>query len=54
MPKKQRNKLMIASALTPKDFGPMELYDIPHIRTRSIRDFEMKHFRDFIRNTGRR
>ena len=52
MNKKQRNKLMIASALTPKDFGPMELYDIPHIRTRSIRDFEMKHFRDFIRNTG--
>ena len=42
----------LASALTPKDFGPMELYGIPHIRTRSIRDFEMKHFRDFIRNTG--
>ena len=42
----------LASVLTPKDFGPMELYGIPHIRTRSIRDFEMKHFRDFIRNTG--
>ena len=52
MKKKQRNKLKIASVLTPKDFGPMELYGIPHIRTRSIRDFEMKHFRDFIRNTG--
>ena len=52
MKKKQRNKLQIASALTPKDFGPMELYGIPHIRTRAIREFEMKHFRDFIRNTG--
>ena len=30
----------------------MELYGIPHIRTRAIREFEMKHFRDFIRNTG--
>ena len=52
MKKKQRNKLKIASVLTPKDFGPMELYGIPHIRTRGIKEFEMKHFRDFIRNTG--
>ena len=48
----KRRNLKIASALTPKDFGPMELYGIPHIRTRAIREFEMKHFRDFIRNTG--
>ena len=52
MKKKQRNKFKIASVLTPKDFGPMELYGIPHIRTRGIKEFEMKHFRDFIRNTG--
>ncbi len=52
MKKKQRSKLKIASVLTPKDFGPQELYDIPHIRTRSIKDFEMKHFKNFIRNTG--
>ena len=52
MKKKQRNKLKIASVLTPKDFGPMELYGIPHIRTRAIRDFEMKHFKNIIRNTG--
>ena len=48
----KRKNLKIASVLTPKDFGPMELYGIPHIRTRGIKEFEMKHFRDFIRNTG--
>ena len=48
----KRKNLKIASALTPKDFGPIELYGIPHIRTRAIKEFEMKHFRDFIRNTG--
>ena len=52
MKKKQRNKLKIASVLTPKDFGPMELYGIPHIRTRSIKDFEMENFEKFIRKTG--
>ena len=52
MKKKQRNKLKIASVLTPKDFGPMELYGIPHIRTRAIKDYEMEHFEKFIRNTG--
>ena len=52
MKKKQRNKLKIASVLTPKDCGPQELYGIPHIRTREIKDFEMKHFRNFIRSTG--
>ena len=52
MKKKQRNKLKIASVLTPKDFGPMQLYGIPHIRTRSIKDFEMENFEKFIRNTG--
>ena len=52
MKKKQRNKLQIASALTPKDCGQMELYGIPHIRTRAIRDYEMEHFIRFIRNSG--
>jgi|TARA_R100000479_G_scaffold39716_2_gene17825 hypothetical protein len=48
----KRKNLEIASALTPKDFGPQELYGIPHIRTRAIKDFEMEHFIRFIRNTG--
>ena len=52
MKKKHRNKLQIASVLTPKDFGPPELYGIPHIRTRGIKEFEMEHFERFIRNTG--
>ena len=37
---------------TPKDFGPIKLYGIPHIRTKYIKDFEMHNFRNFIRSTG--
>ena len=48
----KRKNLEIASALTPKDFGPIELYGIPHIRTRAIKDYEMEHFIRFIRNSG--
>ena len=48
----KRKNLKIASVLTPKDFGPIELYGIPHIRTRAIRDYEMEHFIKFIRSTG--
>ena len=43
---------MIASAITPKDFGPIKLYGVPHIRTKYIKDFEMHNFRNFIRSSG--
>ena len=48
----KRKNLKIASALTPKDFGPIKLYGIPHIRTRYIKDFEMDNFRKFIKSSG--
>jgi len=48
----KRKNLKIASAITPRDFGPMKLYGIPHIRTRYIKDFEMHNFRNFIRSSG--
>ena len=43
--------MMIANqSLTPKDFGPIKLYGIPHVRTRYIKDFEMDNFRRFIKS----
>ena len=48
----KRKNLKIASAITPKDFGPIKLYGIPHIRTKYIKDFEMDNFRRFIRSSG--
>ena len=39
-------------AITPKDFTPWVLRGVPHIRTKEVRDQEMKHFRQFIQGTG--
>ena len=53
MDRTKRKNLKIANqSLTPKDFGPIKLYGIPHIRTKYIKDFEMHNFRNFIRSTG--
>jgi len=50
---KKRKGLTIANkSLTPKDFGPIKLYGIPHVKTKYIKDFEMHNFRNFIRSTG--
>ena len=44
--------MMIANqSLTPKDFGPIKLYGVPHIRTPYIKQFEMDNFRRFIKST---
>ena len=42
----------ITPAITPKDFTPWVLRGVPHIRTKEVRDQEMKHFRQFIQGTG--
>jgi len=39
-------------AITPKDFTPWNLRGVPHIRIPSVKDAEMKHFRQFIQGTG--
>ena len=50
--KKNQNMTIANQSLTPKDFGPIKLYGIPHVRTRYIKDFEMDNFRKFIKSTG--
>ena len=49
---KRKNLRIANQSLTPKDFGPIKLYGIPHIRTKYIKDFEMDNFRKFISSTG--
>ena len=50
--KRNQNMTIANQSLTPKDFGPIKLYGIPHVRTRYIKDFEMDNFRKFIKSTG--
>jgi len=38
--------------VTPKDFTPFNLRNVPHIRTPYIRDQEMKDFKRFIQSMG--
>ena len=48
---KKRSKLQIAN-ITPKDFTPLPVRYIDHIKTKGIKDAEMKHFKDFLNSTG--
>ena len=47
----KRSDLQIAN-LTPKDFTPPPIRYIDHIKTKGIKDAEMKHFKDFLNSTG--
>ena len=47
----KRNNLKIAN-LTPKDFTPPPIRYLPHIKIPSIKEAEMRHFRNFIESTG--
>ena len=47
----KRNNLKIAN-LTPKDFTPPPIRYLPHIKIPSIKEAEMKHFKNFIKSTG--
>ena len=38
--------------ITPKDFSPPPIRYIPHIRIPSIKEAEMKHFKNFIESMG--
>ena len=48
---KKRSKLQIAN-ITPKDFTPLPVRYIDHIKTKGVKDAEMKHFKDFLNSTG--
>ena len=48
----KRNNLKIASAITPKDFTPPPFRYFNHIRIPSIKEAEMKHFKNFLESTG--
>ena len=50
--KRNQNMTIANQSLTPKDFGPIKLYGIPHVRTRYIKDFEMDNIIKFIKSTG--
>ena len=47
----KRNNLKIAN-LTPKDFTPPPIRYLPHIKIPSIKEAEMKHFKNFLESTG--
>ena len=47
----KRNNLKIAN-LTPKDFTPPPIRYLPHIKIPSIKEAEMRHFKNFIESTG--
>ena len=47
----KRNNLKIAN-ITPKDFSPPPFRYFPHIRIPSIKEAEMKHFKNFIESMG--
>ena len=49
--KRNQNMTIANQSLTPKDFGPIKLYGVPHIRTPYIKEFEMDNFRRFIKST---
>ena len=48
---KKRSNLQIAN-ITPKDFTPPPVRYIDHIKTKGIKDAEMKHFKNFLESTG--
>ena len=56
MPKnKERKDLKIANyvgGVTPKEFSPPPFRYFPHFRIPSIKEAEMKHFKQFIESTG--
>ena len=47
----KRNDLKIAN-ITPKDFTPPPVRYLDHIKTPSIKEAEMKHFKNFLESTG--
>jgi len=47
----KRNDLKIAN-LSPKDFTPPPIRYIDHIKIPSIKEAEMKHFKNFLESTG--
>ena len=47
----KRNDLKIAN-ITPKDFTPPPIRYIDHIKIPSIKEAEMKHFKNFLESTG--
>ena len=47
----KRNDLKIAN-ITPKDFTPPPMRYIDHIKIPSIKEAEMKHFKNFLESTG--
>ena len=47
----KRNNLKIAN-ITPKDFTPPPIRYIDHIKIPSIKEAEMKHFKNFLESTG--
>ena len=47
----KRSDLKIAN-ITPKDFTPPPMRYIDHIKIPSIKEAEMKHFKNFLESTG--
>ena len=47
----KRNDLKIAN-ITPKDFTPPPMRYLDHIKIPSIKEAEMKHFKNFLESTG--
>jgi len=47
----KRNNLKIAN-ITPKDFTPPPIRYLDHIKIPSIKEAEMKHFKNFLESTG--
>ena len=51
----KKKELMIANyigGITPKDFSPPPFRYFNHLRIPSIKEAEMKHFKNFIKSTG--
>ena len=51
----KKKELMIANyvgGISPKEFSPPPFRYIPHIRIPSIKEAEMKHFKNFIEAMG--
>ena len=51
----KKKELMIANyigGITPKDFSPPPFRYFNHLRIPTIKEAEMKHFKNFIKSTG--
>ena len=51
----KKKELMIANyvgGITPKEFSPPPFRYFNHLRIPSIKEAEMKHFKNFIKSTG--